>query len=95
MDLYFDQYTKAANPDEAREFRILSKQAERIEVSAANEFEIITRWGFILWMANMAHTYVLSPDPAPGTGFNPKKAFDLFYNPNLKQPQLRFSIALD
>ena len=95
VDKYYPKYRATNDPAVAREYRILSKQAERIEVGAANDFEVITRWGFILWMANMAHTYVLSPDPAPETGFNPKKAFDLFYNPNLKQPQLRFSIALD
>lgn len=95
VDKYYPKYRDTSDPDVAREYRILSKQAEKIEVDAANEFEIITRWGFIFWMANMAHTYVLSPEPEPGTGFNPRKAFDIFYNPKLKQPQLRYSIALD
>ena len=93
VDLYYPKYRDTKDPAVAKEYRILSKQAEKLEVDAANEYEVLTRWGFILWMANLTHTYVLSPEPE--VGFKPLQIIDIFYNPKLQQPQLRFSIALD
>ncbi len=93
LALYYPKYRDTKDPAVAKEYRILSKQAEKLEVDAANEYEVLTRWGFILWMANLAHTYVLSPEPE--VGFKPLQIIDIFYNPKLQQPQLRFSIALD
>ena len=95
MDLYFDQYTKAANPDEAREFRILSKQAELDETTAKDEIQTLIAVGAGLWVANMVHAYMSFPKPKAASAAPQKTAFDLVYNQKLMQPQLRFSIALD
>ena len=95
MDLYFDKYTKAANPDEAREFRILSKQAELDETTAKDEIQSLIVVGAGLWVANMVHAYMSFPKPKAASAAPQKTAFDLVYNQKLMQPQLRFSIALD
>jgi len=95
MDLYFDQYTKAANPDEAREFRILSKQAELDETTAKDEIQSLIVVGAGLWVANMVHAYMSFPKPKAASAAPQKTAFDFVYNEKLMQPQLRFSIALD
>ena len=95
MDYYFDQYTKATNPDEAREFRILSKQAELDETTAKDEIQSLIVVGAGLWVANMVHAYMSFPKPKAASAAPQKTAFDLVYNQKLMQPQLRFSIALD
>ena len=95
MDYYFDQYTKAANPDEAREFRILSKQAELDETTAKDEIQSLIVVGAGLWVANMVHAYMTGPKPKATSASTQKTALDFVYNQKLMQPQLRFSIALD
>ena len=95
MDHYFDQYTKAANPDEAREFRILSKQAELDETTAKDEIQSLIVVGAGLWVANMVHAYMTGPKPKATSASTQKTALDFVYNQKLMQPQLRFSIALD
>ena len=95
MDYYFYQYTKATNPDEAREFRILSKQAELDETTAKDEIQSLIVVGAGLWVANMVHAYMSFPKPKAASAAPQKTAFDLVYNQKLMQPQLRFSIALD
>jgi len=95
MDYYFDQYTKATNPDEAREFRILSKQAELDETTAKDEVQSLIVVGAGLWVANMVHAYMTGPKPKAASASTQKTALDFVYNQKLMQPQLRFSIALD
>ena len=45
-----------------------------------------------LWAANVVHAFVIGPKAETVAK---QSGFDLVYHPETKQPQLRFSIALD
>ena len=85
----------ARDPQSAREFRNLSIQAELDEETAAEEAEFMINVAIGVYAANLIHAYLTAPKSKSISASNQKPLFDLVYNQKLKQPQLRFSIALD
>ena len=51
--------------------------------------------GIGIYVINIVHAVIATPKPNSDSARNQKPLFDLVYNSQLKQPQLRFSIALD
>ena len=51
--------------------------------------------GIGVYAANLIHAYLTAPKSKSVSASNQKPLFDFVYNQKLKQPQLRFSIALD
>ena len=95
VDKYYGNYLNARDPQSAREFRNLSIQAELDEETAAEEAEFIINVAIGVYAANLIHAYLTAPKSKSISASNQKPLFDLVYNRKLKQPQLRFSIALD
>ena len=95
VDKYYGNYLNARDPQSAREFRNLSIQAELDEETAAEEAEFMINVAIGVYAANLIHAYLTVPKSKSISASNQKPLFDLVYNQKLKQPQLRFSIALD
>ena len=95
VDKYYGNYLNARDPQSAREFRNLSIQAELDEETAAEEAEFMINVAIGVYAANLIHAYLTAPKSKSISASNQKPLFDLVYNQKLKQPQLRFSIALD
>ena len=97
VDYHYDNYLNAMDPQSIKGFRNLSIQAESVEAAAAKEAEFMLSLGLGLYIANIVHAVMIAPTPESksGSAKNKKTFFDFIYNKKLKQPQLRFSIALD
>ena len=95
VDHYYNNYLNAKDPQSVREFRNLSIQAESDEEIAAQEAQFMINLGIGVYAANLIHAYLTAPKSKSVSASNQKPLFDLVYNQKLKQPQLRFSIALD
>jgi TM2 domain-containing membrane protein YozV len=95
VDHYYNNYLNAKDPQSVREFRNLSIQAESDEEIAAQEAQFMINLGIGVYAANLIHAFLTAPKSKSVSASNQKPLFDLVYNQKLKQPQLRFSIALD
>ena len=97
VDVHYDNYLNAMDPQSIKGFRNLSIQAESVEAAAAKEAEFMLNVGVGLYIANIVHAFMIAPtsESKSGSAKNKKPFFDFIYNKKLKQPQLRFSIALD
>jgi TM2 domain-containing membrane protein YozV len=92
---YYDKYMNAKDPQSVREFRNLGIQAGLKEETAAEEAKFMINLGLGVYAANLIHAYLTAPKSKSVSASNQKPLFDFVYNQKLKQPQLRFSIALD
>ena len=95
VDFYYNKYLNAKDSQSVRDFRILSIQAESKEKTAAEEAQFMINLGIGVYAANLIHAYLTAPKSKSVSASNQKPLFDFVYNQKLKQPQLRFSIALD
>ena len=92
VNTYHGQYKNATDPVKIQEFKALSQQAE-VDVTDANDqltMILYTTGG--LWVINVVHAMLTGPKDDVAVK---KTRFDLVYDPELRQPQLRLSIALD
>ncbi len=94
-DNYYNQYMNAKDPQSVREFRNLAIQSGSNEETAAQEARFMINLGIGVYAANLIHAYLTAPKSKSVSASNQKPLFDFVYNQKLKQPQLRFSIALD
>jgi len=88
---YHTQYLAAT---EAETIRSLKKKSDDASSSAESSKGQLTILAYLLGAAhiyNIVDAYLNGPNDLAFTGKN----IDLVYNPELNQPQLRFSIALD
>ena len=92
VNTYHGQYKNATDPVQIQEFKALSQQAE-VDVTDANDqltMILYTTGG--LWAINVVHAMLTGPKEDVAAK---KTKFDLVYDTELRQPQLRLSIALD
>jgi hypothetical protein len=92
VNTYHGQYKNATDPVQIQEFKALSQQAE-VDVTDANDqltMILYTTGG--LWVINVVHAMLTGPKEDVAAK---KTKFDLVYDPELRQPLLRLSIALD
>ena len=95
VDNYYNEYLNAFDMESVREYRNLSIVAEADEKTAADEAQFMINLGIGIYVINIVHAVIATPKPNSDSARNQKPLFDLVYNSQLKQPQLRFSIALD
>ena len=69
-----------------------SEQAESDVTAAKDQFNTVILAAGGLYVANVVHAFLIGPKKDTAAQ---KSKIDLVYHPELKQPQLRFSIALD
>jgi len=86
------QYNNATDPTQIADLRSKTLQAEADQVSSNDQMTTMIYAAGGLWAINVVHAFLTGPksDTASRTS-----GFDLVYHPEMLQPQLRFSIALD
>ncbi len=89
---YHGQYKTATDPVQIQEFKALSQQAEVDVIDANDQLTMILYTTGGLWVINVVHAMLTGPKEDVVAK---KTKFDLVYDPELRQPQLRLSIALD
>jgi hypothetical protein len=92
VNTYHGQYKNATGPVQIQEFKALSKQAEVDVTDANDQLTMILYATGGLWAINVVHAMLTGPKDDVAVK---KSKFDLVYDPELRQPQLRLSIALD
>ena len=86
------QYRVSIDPDQIMALKAQSKQAE-LDVTAAKDlFKMTIYAAGGVYVANVVHAFLIGPNKDTASK---KSNIDLVYHPELKQPRLRFSIALD
>ena len=89
---YQAQYAASTDPDQIAELKGLAKKALDDESAANDQITLMLYAVGAIHVTNMVHAFIRGPKV---TTASKKTGLDLVYNQNLKQPQLRFSIALD
>lgn len=89
---YQTQYVASTDPDQITELKGLAQKALDDESAANDQITLMLYTAGALHVANMVHAFITGPKVNTASK---KTGLDLVYNQELKQPQLRFSIALD
>lgn len=89
---YQAQYAASTDPDQISELKGLAQKALDDESAANDQITLMLYAVGAIHVTNMVHAFIRGPKV---TAASKKTGLDLVYNQNLKQPQLRFSIALD
>ena len=89
---YQTQYVASTDPDEIADLKGLAQKALDDESATNDQITLMLYTVGALHVANMVHAFITGPKVETASK---SSGFDLVYNQNLKQPQLRFSIALD
>jgi len=89
---YQAQYVESTDPDQITELKGLAQKALDDESAANDQISLMLYAVGAIHVTNMVHAFIRGPKV---TAASKKTGLDLVYNQNLKQPQLRFSIALD
>ena len=89
---YQTQYVASTDPDDISNLKGLAKKALDDESAANDQVTLMLYTVGALHVANMVHAFIIGPKVETASK---SSGLDLVYNQNLKQPQLRFSIALD
>ena len=89
---YNQQYNNATDPAQIADLRSKTLQAEADQVSSNDQMTTILYAVGALWSINVVHAFLTGPKSDTASR---KSGFDLVYHPQMFQPQLRFSIALD
>jgi len=86
------QYNNSTDPAQIADLRSKTLQAEADQISSNDQMTTMIYAAGGLWAINVVHALLTGPkvDIASKASF-----FDLVYHPEMFQPQLRFSIALD
>ena len=89
---YNQQYNNATDPAQIADLRSKTLQAEADQVSSNDQMTTMLYAVGALWSINVVHAFLTGPKSDTASR---KSGFDLVYHPQMFQPQLRFSIALD
>ena len=89
---YQTQYVASTDPDQITELKGLAQKALDDESAANDQITLMLYAVGAIHVTNMVHAFIRGPKVNTASK---KTGLDLVYNQNLKQPQLRFSIALD
>ena len=86
------QYNNAVDPAQIQDLRSKILQADTDQIKFNDQIKTMLYAAGGLWAANVVHAFVIGPKAETVAK---QSGFDLVYHPETKQPQLRFSIALD
>ena len=90
---YQNQYMASTNPDIIADLRGKVEDSHNDMVVADDQMQNMLYAAGGIWVVNMLHAVLTVP--VQSAEIKNKKSVDLVYDPLLKQPKLRFSIALD
>ena len=87
-----EQYRNASDPLQIADLRAKTLQAEVDQISSNDQMTMMIYAAGGLWAINVVHAMLTGPKPEMASK---KSGFDIVYHPEMLQPLLRFSIALD
>jgi TolB-like protein len=87
-----EQYNNSSDPLQIADLRSKTLQAEADQISSNDQMTTLIYAAGGLWAINVVHAFLMGPKAETASR---KSGFDLVYHPEMFQPQLRFSIALD
>ena len=87
-----EQYNNATDPLQIADFREKTLQAEVDQISSNDQMTMMIYAAGGIWAINVVHAMLTGPKSEMASK---KSSFDIVYHPEMHQPQLRFSIALD
>ena len=87
-----EQYKNATDQSQISDLRAKALQAESDEISSNDQMTMMIYVAGGIWAANVVHAFLTGPQSEMASK---KSGFDIVYHPEMLQPQLRFSIALD
>ena len=87
-----EQYKSATDPLQIADLRAKTLQAEVDQISSNDQMTMMIYAAGGIWAVNVVHAMLTGPKPEMASK---KSGFDIVYHPEMLQPLLRFSIALD
>ena len=87
-----EQYKNASDPLQIADLRAKTLQAESDQISSNDQMTMMIYAAGGIWAINVVHAMLTGPKSEMASK---KSGFDIVYHPEMHQPQLRFSIALD
>jgi TM2 domain-containing membrane protein YozV/TolB-like protein len=92
LTAFNQQYNNATDPVQIADLRSKTLQAEADQLSSNDQMTTMIYAAGGLWAINVVHAFLTGPKADTASR---SSGFDLVYHPEMLQPQLRFSIALD
>ena len=92
LTAFNQQYNNATDPVQIADLRSKTLQAEADQLSSNDQMTAMIYAAGGLWAINVVHAFLTGPKADTASR---SSGFDLVYHPEMLQPQLRFSIALD
>ena len=92
VNSFYAQYQAASDPAQIRLFKEKSMAAEDQMNTSNDQLTVMFQAAAAVHLANMVHALVFGPKENTASK---QPHFQLGYDPNINQPQLRFTIALD
>ena len=92
VETFYAQYQAASDPAQIRLFKEKSMAAEDQMNTSNDQLTVMFQAAAAVHLANMVHALVFGPKESSASK---QPHFQLGYDPNINQPQLRFTIALD
>ena len=92
VNSFYAQYQAASDPAQIRLFKEKSMAAEDQMNTSNDQLTVMFQAAAAVHLANMVHALVFGPKESTASK---QSHFQLGYDPNIHQPQLRFTIALD
>ena len=87
-----EQYKNATDQSQISDLREKTLQAESDQISSNDQMTMMIYAAGGIWAINVVHAMLTGPKSEMASK---KSGFDIVYHPEMLQPQLRFSIALD
>ena len=92
LTAFNQQYNISTDPAQIQDLRSKILQADADQLSSNDQMTTMIYAAGGLWAANVIHAFLTGPKADSASR---SSGFDLVYHPEILQPQLRFSIALD
>ena len=92
LTAFNQQYNNATDPVQIADLRSKTLQAEADQLSSNDQMTTMIYAAGGLWAINVVHAFLTGPKADTASR---SSGFNLVYHPEMLQPQLRFSIALD
>ena len=92
LTAFNQQYNISTDPAQIQDLRSKILQADADQLSSNDQMTTMIYAAGGLWAANVVHAFLTGPKADTASR---SSGFDLVYHPEILQPQLRYSIALD
>ncbi|MDP6500873.1 MAG: CsgG/HfaB family protein [Candidatus Marinimicrobia bacterium] len=92
LTAFNQQYNSSTDPAQIQDLRSKILQADADQIKSNDQMTTMIYAAGGLWAANVIHAFLTGPKADSASR---SSGFDLVYHPEILQPQLRFSIALD